>query len=61
VFNQEYKMSDSHSKIIFYIVFSISEFSGLIYESIWSHYLKLIYQSATEEDVLHSLEHFAAR
>lgn len=41
MFNQDDKMSDSHSKIIFYIIFAISGFSGLIYESIWSHYLKL--------------------
>ena len=26
---------------LFYVVFTISGFSGLIYESIWSHYLKL--------------------
>ncbi len=28
-------------KALFYFVFAISGFSGLIYESIWSHYLKL--------------------
>ena len=39
--NQVEKIDDSLSKIIFYIIFAISGFSGLIYESIWSHYLKL--------------------
>jgi spermidine synthase len=28
-------------KALFYVIFTISGFSGLIYESIWSHYLKL--------------------
>jgi predicted membrane-bound spermidine synthase len=28
-------------KLLFYIIFAVSGFSGLIYESIWSHYLKL--------------------
>tara|TARA_B100000809_G_C14614854_1_gene342587 strand:+ start:121 stop:276 length:156 start_codon:yes stop_codon:yes gene_type:complete len=27
--------------IILFIIFAASGFSGLIYESIWSHYLKL--------------------
>jgi len=28
-------------RALFYFIFAISGFSGLIYESIWSHYLKL--------------------
>ena len=27
--------------VLFYVIFAISGFSGIIYESIWSHYLKL--------------------
>lgn len=30
-----------HRRALFYFLFAISGFSGLIYESIWSHYLKL--------------------
>lgn len=30
-----------HSRNIFFLLFAISGFSGLIYESIWTHYLKL--------------------
>lgn len=30
-----------NTRLIFYILFTFSGFSGLIYESIWSHYLKL--------------------
>lgn len=30
-----------HSRGIFFIIFFVSGFSGLIYESIWTHYLKL--------------------
>ena len=33
-------LAGSHKKY-FYLIFAISGFSGLIYESIWSHYLKL--------------------
>jgi predicted membrane-bound spermidine synthase len=29
------------SQIVFFVLFTISGFTGLIYESIWSHYLKL--------------------
>mgnify|MGYP001600694033 CR=1 FL=1 len=29
------------SRAIFYAVFTLSGFSGLIYQSIWTHYLKL--------------------
>lgn len=31
----------NHSPSIFFVFFAISGFTGLIYESIWSHYLKL--------------------
>lgn len=36
-------MADSkrYRRNLFYILFAVSGFSGLIYESIWSHYLKL--------------------
>lgn len=41
-------MKDNHQSIIskqnsgiFFVIFTISGFSGLIYESIWTHYLKL--------------------
>ncbi|MFV2058073.1 MAG: fused MFS/spermidine synthase, partial [Thiohalomonadales bacterium] len=34
-------MKNIGTKNSFYIIFAISGFSGLIYESIWSHYLKL--------------------
>ena len=29
-------------KIILFLIFAVSGFSGLIYESIWTHYIKLI-------------------
>jgi spermidine synthase len=35
------KFSDSPPRWVFYVIFTISGFTGLIYESIWSHYLKL--------------------
>jgi spermidine synthase len=35
------KLGSAPPKWIFYAIFTISGFSGLIYESIWSHYLKL--------------------
>jgi len=28
-------------RTLYFVIFAISGFSGLIYESIWSHYLKL--------------------
>ena len=31
----------STNRLVFFILFAISGFSGLIYESVWSHYLKL--------------------
>src|SRR5512146_2398448 len=31
----------SNSRNLFFLIFAISGFSGLIYESIWTHYLKL--------------------
>ena len=30
-----------NSQTIFFFLFALSGFSGLIYESIWTHYLKL--------------------
>ncbi len=33
--------SDRRNRLLFFAVFTVSGFSGLIYESIWSHYLKL--------------------
>ena len=30
-----------HSRTAFYLLFTASGFAGLIYESIWTHYLKL--------------------
>lgn len=35
------ELNSNQVKILFYLVFAVSGFSGLIYESIWSHYLKL--------------------
>jgi spermidine synthase len=35
------KNSSRHQRNLFYLLFTLSGFSGLIYESIWSHYLKL--------------------
>src|SRR5262252_6973059 len=37
---------------VFFAVFAISGFSGLIYESIWSHYLKLFLGHAAYSQVL---------
>ncbi len=37
----EIKLSRKTMQIIFFVLFTISGFSGLIYESIWTHYLKL--------------------
>ncbi len=34
-------MNTAYYRISFYLLFAISGFTGLIYESIWSHYLKL--------------------
>ena len=36
---RELKLSAPRS--LYFMIFAISGFSGLIYESIWSHYLKL--------------------
>jgi spermidine synthase len=33
--------SHSQTKYFIYVIFALSGFSGLIYESVWSHYLKL--------------------
>lgn len=38
--------------IIFVVIFMVSGFSGLIYESIWSHYLKLLLGHASYAQVL---------
>ena len=35
-------MQDHRIKVFLFIIFSISGLTGLIYESIWSHYLKLV-------------------
>src|SRR5262245_36124163 len=35
------QVAASVPRYVFFAVFAISGFSGLIYESIWSHYLKL--------------------
>lgn len=35
------KLKNAPPKWVFFAIFAISGFSGLIYESIWSHYLKL--------------------
>ena len=34
-------MSSGLTRGVLYLVFGLSGFSGLIYESVWSHYLKL--------------------
>jgi predicted membrane-bound spermidine synthase len=31
----------TQSRKIFFLIFALSEFSGLMYESIWAHYLEL--------------------
>lgn len=35
------RLRGAASRTVFFVIFAISGFSGLIYESIWSHYLKL--------------------
>jgi spermidine synthase len=35
------KLGNAVPRWVFFVLFAISGFSGLIYESIWSHYLKL--------------------
>ena len=37
----DFKLTGAAPRWVFFAVFAISGFSGLIYESIWSHYLKL--------------------
>ena len=37
----DFKLAGAAPRWVFFAVFAISGFSGLIYESIWSHYLKL--------------------
>ena len=39
--NQGVKLNNAPLRGLFFAIFAISGFSGLIYESIWSHYLKL--------------------
>ena len=34
-------MGGKNGRVIFFFIFAVSGFSGLIYESIWTHYLKL--------------------
>ena len=41
VAERHFKLAGAAPRWIFFAVFAISGFSGLIYESIWSHYLKL--------------------
>lgn len=38
---REFKLAGAVPRWVFFTLFAISGFSGLIYESIWSHYLKL--------------------
>ena len=37
---------------VFFLLFTVSGFAGLIYESIWSHYLKLFLGHAAYSQVL---------
>ena len=37
----DFKLAGAAPRWVFFAVFAISGFSGLIYESVWSHYLKL--------------------
>lgn len=39
---QKGTMHYTPTRMIFFVLFTLSGFSGLIYESIWSHYLKLL-------------------
>jgi predicted membrane-bound spermidine synthase len=39
VFGKEFKINTPRA--LYFLIFTVSGFSGLIYESIWSHYLKL--------------------
>lgn len=41
-----FKLGNQHIKIAFLFLFLLSGFTGLIYESIWTHYLKLIFGHA---------------
>lgn len=36
------KSQTSYLKYALFIIFALSGFSGLIYESIWTHYIKLL-------------------
>ena len=45
-------MSQKKLGISLYIIFTLSGFSGLIYESIWSHYLKLFLGHAAYSQIL---------
>jgi len=38
---QGFKLAKAPPQWLYFAIFTISGFSGLIYESIWSHYLKL--------------------
>lgn len=45
-------MKIHNSPVAFFALFAISGFTGLIYESIWSHYLKLFLGHAAYAQVL---------
>ena len=45
-------LSNQSLKIVLFAIFSISGFSGLIYESIWTHYLKLVLGHAAHSQTL---------
>ena len=45
-FFSTFKLNNRHFEIAFLFLFLFSGFSGLIYESIWTHYLKLIFGHA---------------
>ena len=46
------RLSDPGARILLYILFLFSGFSGLIYESIWTHYMKLFLGSAAYAQTL---------
>jgi spermidine synthase len=45
-------LSNQALKLTLFVIFSISGFSGLIYESIWTHYLKLVLGHAAHSQTL---------
>ena len=46
IISENFKLNNRHFIIAFLFLFLLSGFSGLIYESIWTHYLKLIFGHA---------------